>query len=277
MKLSQLVILVSAIVIIIIFYNLPRVVVNDDPDESISQENTNKGKADDTSQAKASLHSSSFDQKSRANAKKLRKKYLQASIKEKKIKFADSLAALFSENAMYDSAAKYHASVCALDSAKENIRKAGNSYFQAFNYATNADLSKKYGRKAQSYFDEILKKEPDNTDIQAKKAMTVVATDHPMKGVRMLTGILEKESDHKLSLLYLGMLSIQSGQYQKAEERLSRLLEKYPDNLKARLYLGMAYNNMGKTKKARKQFIIVKNNSNNPFLKSNAEGYLKNL
>ena len=92
---------------------------------------------------------------------------------------------------------------------------AGQSYYEAFEFyaIVDADKSADFKSKAQSFFQKILKQQPDDLNTQAKMAMTLVSSDNPMQGILKLREIIEKDPDNEFVLLNLGLLSMQTGQF----------------------------------------------------------------
>lgn len=213
----------------------------------------------------------------KARIKDLRTRYLSGSEKEKSAIFADSLADLYGQAGKFDSAAWFAEEASTIFNTKESFLKAGNSYYESFTFAVDAEKRKSWAAKTQFFFNKVLKTEPKNLEVKTKMAMTYVSSSSPMQGIKMLREVLAEDPKNEPALFNMGMLSIQSGQYDRAIERLEQLTEVNPNHLQGQLLLGLAYMNKGDKAKARLQFEKVKKMDKDPSVQATADSYLKDL
>ena len=195
---------------------------------------------------------------------------------EKGIKFADSLARMFRRHNELDSAAKYTEVIAQLLPTKESYLNAGNAYYEAFSLTVNAEKLESLGEKARIYYDKVLEEKPDDLEIQAKVAMTYMATENPMQGIAMLRGILAQDPYNQLALKNMGLLSMQSKQYDKAVQRFEKVVYLYAEDVEARLYLALSYLALGEKIKAKSHLNFVKERGD-AIMKSTAASYLNSL
>ncbi|MCV9388541.1 tetratricopeptide repeat protein [Reichenbachiella ulvae] len=268
MSLHRWLVLAGGVVLIIILFNLPKVVVdNDAADVELA------GSQEDNQVEKA--HTFNFSEEDQIRRDSLLQ-LIAFSDKEKSIIFADSLARLYLSYNELDSASYFADLVAELDKTVEGQAKAGEIYFQLFGIALNqADLAK-YAKKAQACFEVVLSQRND-PDTRAKLAMTKVVSDNPMQGITMLREILEEYPENTTALYSLGMFSVQSGQYDKAVGRFEKLMTIDPSNQQAAFLLATSYFELSQFDKAEQWFQSIKKTSTDPAILSSTDQYLKKL
>ena len=268
---SQIIILVIAIIAVIFLFNLPKYIVKDERrEETTKTAAVNKASEEET-------HASQIPEADLKKLKDLTKNFLYVSDKEKKVKFADSLATTFRNFQKFDSSAKYLAEIAALKPEVSNFIKAGDAYFEAATYAIEDQKRQKLGEKAREQFNSALKKEPENLDVKAKIGKTYIGTEQTMMGIRQLKEVLEKDPQHEEALFALGTASIQTQQFDKAVERFEAMLKNNPDHLEANFWLGYSYLQLKKDKKAKEYFLKAKSLSQDPQVIATVDGYLKEI
>ncbi len=203
--------------------------------------------------------------------------YANASEKQKKAIFADSLATLYAEAGKFDSAGWYAVEAATFFNNEKSWFKAGDSYYQAYTFALNANKQGNLAEKTREQFQKVLDINPDNHEAKTKMAMTYLSSGSPMQGITMLREVLKADPQNELALFNMGMLSVQSGQHGKAVEWLSQLLEVNPGHIQGRLLLGLAYMNTNEKKKAREQFEKIKDMDKDPAVQATVDSYLKDL
>ncbi len=271
---QQIIIIVLAIALIAGMYSLPKVLVSNKP-AALAGDST---KTSATAAAMAEgTHTTNLSEAQVASVDRLRKAFTASVDKEKKSKFADSLATLYKGASMFDSAAQYQEAIAQLNPGLESWVKAGDGYYDAFGFATDGQRAKQLGEKAREYYQKVLDKNPDLLDVKANMAMTYVATASPMQGIALLRQILEKEPGHERATFNMGLLSMQSGQYDKAIERFEQLLKVNPDNSQAKFYLGVSYAESGHAPEAKKLLREVKKTNTDPAVQATVDEYLKKL
>lgn len=259
-------IVVSAVVIVGLFL-LPKVVVNND-DQLAST-------GADTAQQVPDPHASAPEGLVKHIAH-MRGEYAASSEKQKKAIFADSLATLYAKAGRFDSAGVFAEEAATFFNTEASWFRAGDSYYQAYTFALNANKQSNLGEKAREQFQKVLDVNPKNFEAKTKMAMTYLLTA-PMQGVTMLREVIQEDPKNQLALFNLGMLSIQSGQHDKAINWLTKLVEVNPAHTQGTLLLGLAYMNTGDKKKAREQFEKVKDMDKDPAVQATVDSYLKDL
>lgn len=273
MKRPQIIIVFVAIIAALIIFNLPRGVIK----------NKKEAKAEDTREKTAvndsdpeHLHETDVSAEDKENLQELTKKYLNFSDKEKKIKFADSLAKYYRKLHLYDSSAKYFEKVAVIEPSEENLVRTGDAFYDAFTISHD-DEKPIFNQKAQEYYLKVLKQDPKNLDVKSKLAMTYVGGEATMEGVKLLREVIDADPKNETALYNLGILSVQSGQFDKAKGRFKELTEINPANSTAHFYLGMSYMNTGEKKKAKESFKIAKELNSDPAFQTAVDSYLKDL
>jgi tetratricopeptide (TPR) repeat protein len=269
---QQIFIIVMALALIAGMYSLPKVLVRDK--EKVLAADASAASTDAMAN---STHTNNLDAAQVTAVDDLRKAYINSADKEKKTKFADSLAVLFKGASMFDSAAHYRDAIASLNPGVENWIKAGDGYFDAFSFATDAQKANQLGEKARAFYQKVLEKDPGQLDVKANLAMTYVASSNPMQGIVLLREILQKEPAHERASFNMGLLSMQSGQYEKAIERFEQVLKMHPDNSQAKFYLGISYAETGHSAEAKDLLKEIKKTNNDPAVQATVDEYLKKL
>lgn len=259
-------VVVSALVIVGLFL-LPKVVVNntdelaDSPKDSVT-EVSDPHAATPEGLVKHIAH--------------MREEHAAATENQKKAIFADSLASLYAKASRFDSAGFFAEQAASFFNTEESWFKAGDSYYQAYTFALNANKTGNLAEKTRDQFQKVLEINPKNVEAKIKTAMTYLSSA-PMKGVGMLKEVLEEDPKNELALFNMGMLSVQSGQEDKAINWLSQLVAVNPKHTQGTLLLGMAYMNTGDKKKAKEQFEKIKEMDKDPAVQAIVDSYLKDL
>jgi tetratricopeptide (TPR) repeat protein len=276
MSKSQGIIVIIAIIAVIFLFNLPKFIVKDD----------RKGQSKEAMNASVpkneQAHSSELSETDLKEIVSLRKNYYSVSEKEKKIKFADSLAGLFKNLNKFDSSAKYLGEIANLDPKPENIIRAGDAYFEASTFSINKEKATQLALDARGYFEKAQGQKPGDLELKTRVAKTIIAEDptnpqYTMKAVGMLKEVVSKDPLNQNALLALGMLSIQSGQFNKAIERFQALLNGNPNNVEGLFYLGYSQMMAGEKANAKSSFEKVKRLTKDPNILKSTEEYLKEL
>jgi outer membrane protein len=267
LKTRIILVAVSAVLVAILFL-LPRVVVDNDSEISTTP-------VDSISQS-VEMHAV-VPAEVQSGIKNLRAMYAAGSKNEKNAIFADSLANLYAIAGKFDSSAWYAEEASKFFNTTESWIKAGDQYYQAYSFAIDATRQAQFATRAQSFYNMVLAKNPDNLEVKTKLAMTYLTDASPMKAITTLREVLEKDPKNELALYNMGMLSIQSQQYERAIERLKLLVEVNPAHTQGNLLLGVAYLNTGAREKAREQFEKVKLLDNDPSVQATVDSYLKDL
>ncbi len=269
MSKTRIILIAASVVLIVALYFLPKAVVENDSQLQAegSDENAVASAGGPHAQTPIAL---------RADINRLRARYLSALPEEKNAIFADSLAVMYNEAGLFDSAAWFAERAATFFKTDESLLKAGNAYYEAYTFALDANKQKALAEKTREIFGSILDKHPDNLEVKTKTAMTYLSSA-PMKGVGMLREVLAKDPQNELALFNMGMLSIQSTQYAKAVEWLEKLMSVNDKHLQGNLLLGVAYMNTGDKSRARQQFEKVKKMDKDPSVQATVDSYLEEL
>jgi len=273
-------ILVSALalVVVVLLFNLPKVVVKDEEKtDDLASIPSDSEATTDRQPPQISTHDEEISPEWEEKIAHLRENYNSSINTEKNINFADSLTNAFLSISQFDSAAKYAEEVAVQVSTPERWLKAADLYYEAYTYAINAEKQQALGKKVRQLYEQVLEQQPANYDAQVKMAMTYLTTGNPMEGIRMLREVVEKDENNELALFNLGILSMQSNQYELAEERFKKLVALNPEHLQAQFFLGVSYFEQGKKQQAKAQFERVKEMDDDPALEATVDNYLNQI
>ncbi len=261
MKRNQLILILGAIAVVALIYQLPRVVVENDQLQEVSNNES---------------HSLEVPDQVSAQIVELRRLLKEEKITDKKSNFAHSLARRYLDYGILDSAAYYGDLLEQWEESPSS--KAADVYFTAFERAPNPEDAKKYAEKSREIIEKLLEKDPTNLLLKNRLAMTLVISENPMAGIAALREILVEDENNRQAILNLGLLSIQSGQFQKAKERFEKLVSLNSSDHEAKLYLAVSMMEINQQELARQLLEeIVATQDSIPAIKMMAGDYLKSL
>ena len=275
MSKSQIIIIITGIVSVILLFSLPKIIVKSDKQLAEEKPVTTKP-ADDHGPQMKDIHKMEVSENDKITIERLRKSFLSVSNKEKKTNFADSLIAAYRKIHRYDSASKYSEIVSEMKPTALNWAKTADIYMEAFNFASDENKPA-LNDKAREYYKKVIEKEPDNLEVKSKLALTYVGTENPMQGIKILREVLQTDPKNESALYNLGILSIQSGQYDKAVKRFEELLAVNPKHSTGQFYLGVSLANAGDKDKALEAFKKAKELDNDPEFRATVDSYIKDL
>lgn len=276
---SRIILILSSILLVVLIFSLPKVVVDNNPDEMETSRASPSATEDAGAMppSSADIHTNQVPEDAQDNIRNLREKYSTSENIEKSVIFADSLAELYLSVSKYDSAAKFLDIVAEHRPGIKSWLRAGDAWYEGFTYAMEPEKRDAMALKAQEYFSKILEQDADRLDVKNKLAMTHLSSSNPMKAIMMLREILEQDPANEKALFNMGALSMQSGQYDKAVERFSNLVEHYPENTQARYFLAVSLLETGNKERAREEFEKVKQLDSDPELQATVDGYLEEI
>lgn len=259
-------------VLIIVLFNLPKVVVDNDgemaaQDQPMPQSDNRTEQTDEVHQ----IELSDTDQQKIQYFKQQLKNQNNSAI------FADSLAKAYLFYQEIDSVAKYADMMVVADPSTSVIEKAGNYYYDAFGFAVDEASAALFGNKVRELLGEVLKRDSGNLKAKSKIAMTYVSSANPMQGILMLREVLEQDPQNEDALFNMGILSLQSAQYDKAVERFDALLKVNPEHFQAMFYLGVSYKELNNKQEAVKWLSKAKETGNDPAVSAAVDSYLLDL
>lgn len=257
MNKAQLALLLGGVALVIMLYQLPRVVVeNEALDEQV-----------------AGTHNFNMPEEVRSRIQDLRMKWESSTGSEKKLNFADSLATIYLDYQVLDSGIWFADYLKSANQTEWEVRVA-DLFFRAFQLSDDPVKAREIGERAGLELRKLIEKFPESSSLKNRLALTLVATENPMAGIQMLRDILEEEPGNLEAIKNLGILSIQSGQFSKAEDRFKDFLSIDSTDEEALFYLGMSQIEQGN---AQGMEIMRKlSTSENPAIKSLATEYLEN-
>lgn len=248
----------GAILLVVVLFQLPRVVVEND---KIGMEGMEP-------------HSFEIPADTRLIINDLRRNWEVEVDIQKKLNFADSLANLYLDYQVLDSAVWFVDYLKSTGFEGREFRIA-DLYYWAYQRSPDANQAKEFGAKAGAELRNLLLAHPENSSLKNRLAMTLVATENPMQGIMMLREILEENPGDPETLKNLGILSIQSGQFDKAEERFRELVALDSSDLENLFYLAMSLAEQGK-EEGNQLLKGLAENATNPAIQSLAIEYLEN-
>ncbi|MEM0938454.1 MAG: tetratricopeptide repeat protein [Bacteroidota bacterium] len=234
MKKSQLYLTVGAIILVVVLYQLPRSVVENDQLQEVTE--TNK-------------HSLEIPINVRNRIIELRSLIKTEENINKKARFTHALARVYLDFGVIDSAI-----LCAKDIATWNGNASeieADIYFTAFERSTTSENGIIYAEKAREILKQLLDKDPDNLFLKNRFAMTLIASENPMVGIGMLREIVAQDETNRQAIMNLGLLSIQSGQFEKAKARFEKLILLDSLDSEAMLYLAVSMIELDQSSQAR--------------------------
>jgi outer membrane protein len=260
-KRTQLIFLIVAIVLVVLIYQLPRVVVENNQLQEVSA---------------GESHSLEMPDQVSAQIVELRRLLKEEVNTDKKSNFAHSLARRYLDYGILDSASYYGDLLEKWEESPSS--KAADIYFTAFERAANPEEAKKFAEKSRGIIEKLLEKDPTNLVLKNRLAMTLVISENPMAGIAALRNILIEDENNRQAILNLGLLSIQSGQFEKAKERFEKLVSLDSSDHEAKLYLAVSMMEINQQSQARLILEeIIATQDSIPAIKMMAGDYLKSL
>lgn len=269
---TRLILIASMVILVVIMYQLPKIVVDTSENEvSSSPQPSENVESDDV------VHSSIISSEDADLLIGLTQKLNDDDLPEKKVIFADSLAETYFALSKFDSAAKYFDILVSLDSTADNVERSGDAYYEAFTYSVDQQSALKNGEYARARYEYLLDQNPERLDLKNKIAMTYVSSQNPMIGIQMLNQILEEDENNAEALFNLGILAVQTGQYERAIQRFEKLKVADPGNVQGRFYLGLSYKETGRKEDAIAELNEVKDMSSDEELNAIVDSLLEEL
>ena len=256
MKRQQLLVSVLGVALVILIYQLPRVVVENDQEAEVGS------------------HSFEVTLEDRQAMSSLKSQLIAASGEKNSI-FADSLAGYYLRYGKLDSAEWAVNEMLTRDSSLNAKFLAIETLYQLFERATGPEEADKRAKDLKPLLETAVLERPDDLSLKNKLAMAIISSEAPMVGVQMLREVLEVDPDNREALINLGLLSIRSGQYDRAVERFGKLMKLDTTDYEALLYLAVSWDELGEEGRATEAYRKVFNAANvDPALRQAAEDYL---
>ena len=223
MNKAQLILTSIAVIAVVILFQLPRQVVENDQLQEVTETES---------------HSMSMPQEVENQIAELRRLIQDNNNFDKRANFAHSLARRYLDYGVLDSAVGYAKRI---ESWSEGpSEQAADIYFTAFERSPSPEQGVGYAEEARRILNELLDKDPSNLYLKNRLAMTLVASENPMAGIGMLREILAEDETNRQAILNLGLLAIQSGQFERAKERFENLVSLDAEDYEAKLYLAVS-------------------------------------
>lgn len=261
MNKAQILLSITAVVLVIAIYQLPQSVVENDQLQEVN---------------KTEEHSFEIPQEIKDQILALRTSIKKEENVDKKTNFAHSLARVYLDFGVLDSAIWYAEAIESWNG--EESRQAADIYFTAFERSTSSEQGLEYAAKAKEILNLLLEKDPEDLFLKNRLAMTLVVSDNPMTGISMLREIVAENGNNRQAILNLGLLSVQSGQFDKAKNRFEKLVSLDSSDNEAKLYLAVSMMELKEQAQARLHLEeILASQDSIPAIKSMASDYLKAL
>lgn len=153
----------------------------------------------------------------------------------------------------YGVAAGYAEQVADLRQTEEAWTIAGANYTYCVQNETEERIREYCSDQAVKAFENAYTINPANQDHQINLALVYVErppAENPMRGIRMLLDLNQREPDNVNVLMQLGRLALKTNQFDKAVIRLEKAVSLRPENLRANCLLSEAYRGTGNTQLA---------------------------
>lgn len=172
----------------------------------------------------------------------------------------------------------YSFKIAETNKLKVAYENACNNFLIALNSEKDSLISNNLITFALLSFENAEKQGETSVDLKIKLArLYTEKSQDPMKGIGLLRGIIEKDSNNIPTLIELGRLSIMSGQYEKAKDRLEKVMKLQPENTEALYFLAVTNEGLGNKDLAIKQLEMCKIMVANPEFDIEINEYIKNL
>jgi tetratricopeptide (TPR) repeat protein len=273
MKKTQIIFLITGVILIGALFSLPTVVVDNSEDDVVMDESGSVI----TPPSFSDTHETELPASVREQVDRLKTELENEEEREKYTILADSIGNVYQASGKLDSAAHFYALVADRFSDIEHIEKAGNTYYEAYGFAMTPEKTSYLASKTREYLGEVLEQDPSRLDVKTKIAMTHVSSSNPMQGITMLREILEEDPTNESALFNMGVLSMQSGQYKMAAERFETLVANHPGNVEGQFFLGVSYFESKQQNKAKTQLQLVRDMTDDPQILAGVENYLDRL
>lgn len=261
MSKSQLILVLGAIALVVILFQLPRGVVENDQLQDVTE---------------AENHSLSIPQEVENQIAELRRLIQDNNNIDKRANFAHSLARRYLDYGVLDSAVSYAEKLKLWSEGPSE--KAADIFFTAFERSPTPEEGTRYAEEARTILVQLMEKDPSNLFLKNRLAMTLVVSENPMNGISMLREILGQDETNRQAILNLGLLAIQSGQFERAKERFENLVSLNPEDAEAKLYLAVSMIEINEQAQARLLLEeILAAQDSIPAIKMMANDYLQML
>jgi tetratricopeptide (TPR) repeat protein len=202
----------------------------------------------------------------------------EGSTGEVKIQWLDSIIGFWDGTMRPAISAVYAKDKAELTGKMEDYMMAGERFINVGSFLKPEDKPWAYD-EAESIFEKILEKDPDNADAKINLGICKVQTnpDNPMEGIGLLREVVDKDPNNTKAILQLGHFSVLSDQYSKAIERYKQALEIDPNLTEAYFYLGDAYAKMDDMENAEKYLLIYRGLLKDEEVKKQLDIYLEDL
>ncbi len=276
-SLQQLLLIVGAVVVAILLFQLPKMVVKGDKEGEQEMAQKPSAQRDKPAAQSEDIHKVKLSSEDKSLFMRLRKQYNGISDKEKKSIFADSLVNTFLGLQLYDSVAVFMDEVVIADDSRANLLKAGESWVNAAGLTNDPEEQTSRLNKGRAYYQRILNANAKDEEARIMLGLSYFGTEQTMDGVLMLREVVKDNPESEMGQYYLGLMGMQSNQFDKAADRFEKVVKINPKNGTAWFQLGLAYKEMGKTDKARNAFKSARSLESSPEARATIDGELEKL
>ena len=153
MSKSQIIIIITGIISVILLFSLPKIIVKSE--KQLAEEKPKTPTEKENKPEMKAIHKREISDNELNEIDRLRNLFLSVSNKEKKTNFADSLIKAYRKIHLYDSAAKYSEIVSEMKPTPLNWAKTADVYMEAADFASDTEKPM-YNEKARGYYNKIL-------------------------------------------------------------------------------------------------------------------------
>ncbi len=156
---------------------------------------------------------------------------------------------------------------------------AGTTYAIGFKKMKDETVREFCTKRAIKAFEAAISLNPSVSDSKINLALCYVegAGAQPMKGIKMLTALADKEPNNVGLFLTLGQMAITTGQHEKAIGRFEHIIQIDPKNEEAYCLIAQEYETINKMAEAKNAYAKCAELTKNQNLKKQATDIVKNL
>ncbi|MFN3852341.1 MAG: tetratricopeptide repeat protein [Spirosomataceae bacterium] len=277
MKRHFLILIILAVALTGFLFSRPKVVVKDEAKANRDKPTAQNSTAKSEDNHDEDSHTMKLSAELQKKVDDFKKQLVNAKDNAQKGKLLTEIAEVFAQGGRVDSAAKYIEQIAVAEPTPANWKKAGDTYFQAFNLALRQENMSSLAEKTRFCYQKVLDTNPRDLSAKTNVAMTYVGSETPMQAIMTLREVLEEDPNYVPALMNLGVLSMQSNQYDKAMERFRSVLRIDPNNINAEFGLGYSLIELDRKDDARKVFQDLKTKVKEPTLVEEVNKTLESL
>jgi tetratricopeptide (TPR) repeat protein len=280
---SQIILVASALVAVVLLYSFGRTIPKKSADtSSVASPPATSGMTESNvqpiafpdllAQAKRGLSPEKIVQLT-----ELENSVVRGDVKDQRIQAYHQLAGIWDSLGNADLTAHYLGEAAKLENSEKSLTFAANLFLEQLDHTNDASVQKWETNQADTLLQQALKLNPDNDSVKVALADVYVEGGDVMKGVQQLLTITQKDSMNADANLLLGKLSVRSGQYDKAIGHLEKVVHQQPGNTEALYFLAVSYREMGDNQQAIHYFELCKKLVNDPMFNKEIDSLVNTM